>query len=363
MSHHSLSAILLAAVLIPGAAHADDGSVYYKKGFVIETDGGDNKLKITSRIQSRLDYADSDADDVDPTLAFYNPRVRLKLAGNVFGDDWKYTFEADWGKGGTGLKDYRVDYVFNDKLMLRVGQYKKPFYRQQMTSSGKMEFMERAITDKAFGAGRDIGVMLHNGITKGDGVEWAVMLGNGSKDNTTVGEVMHPLVVGRLGWNSEGLKAYSEMDLEGGAARFGIAANAIIDGPGVFEAADTNEGDVRAGADWIVKANGFAHSGGVLYSMAQTGEDYLSTLEADQFGAFLQASYVVDGKFGPAVRYGRLQALDDSEASTNEYVGSLTYIFQGHNTKWQLDGSIIDNIVGDESVRTTGARTQLQFAF
>jgi hypothetical protein len=69
-----------------------------------------------------------------------------------------------------------------DNVWLRAGQWKRPFSRQQIGSSGRLELTDRSITDKAFGAGRDIGLAVHNNYEKSPDLEWALGVFNGTGD-------------------------------------------------------------------------------------------------------------------------------------------------------------------------------------
>ena len=139
--------------------------VGYEKGFFIESGDGDHRLAIAARLQARYTYHEVEAGP--DTSAFSIERARLKLEGHAFTKDLTYVFQSDFGKGAVTLKDYYGDYRIAPELLhIRAGQWKRPFSRQQITSSGSQELVDRAITDSAFGAGRDIGIALHNNYEK-----------------------------------------------------------------------------------------------------------------------------------------------------------------------------------------------------
>src|SRR5690606_20191191 len=112
-------------------------------------------------------------------------RARLTLKGKLLMPGLSYKFQADFGKGSVALKDYYFDYCLpNQVLCIRPGQFKRPFSRQHITSSGKLELVDRSLTDKAFGAGRDIGVMLHDNYEKSPMFEYALGFFNGTGDKS-----------------------------------------------------------------------------------------------------------------------------------------------------------------------------------
>ena len=91
----------------------------------------------------------------------------------------KATIQVDLGKGAVNLKDAYADLVVG-QVVVRLGQFKKPFSRQQLISSSRLALVDRAATDKAFKAGRDLGLMIHNG-NKGR-FEYALGAFNGHGD-------------------------------------------------------------------------------------------------------------------------------------------------------------------------------------
>ncbi len=175
--------ILALAMLltIPASADATSG---YKKGFFISAEDGSSTLKINGRVQARFNYEGLEGIDngADDEYQFSVPRARLTMGGHLWSKDLKYKFQTDFGKGGAALKDFYVDFkLMDDWIYFRTGQWKRPFSRQQLNSSARLEFVERALTDKAFGAGRDIGIALHSN-AKNDGFEYTVGLFNGTGD-------------------------------------------------------------------------------------------------------------------------------------------------------------------------------------
>ena len=166
----------------PAAPIATGGNTGYDKGFFIKSDDGKFSLKIKARVQPYLALTRSKTPAADWTGAFEVRRARLILEGNLHGDDLRYKIQTDFGKGNPSLKDWYADARLSGSTWVRAGQWKRPFSRQQITSSGKLELGDRAITDKGFGAGRDIGIALHNGYEDSPAIEWIVGVWNGTGD-------------------------------------------------------------------------------------------------------------------------------------------------------------------------------------
>ena len=97
------------------------------------------------------------------------------------------------------------------------GQLKEPFSRQQIASSGKMQFLERAITDGAFEAGRGIGAWLHGGGEHTAGLMW-------NTGFSSAGGTQDLRPIARLDWDPDGA-GLDEIDLDGGPFRAAGAAH------------------------------------------------------------------------------------------------------------------------------------------
>jgi hypothetical protein len=348
----------------------------YDGGFFIKSDDGNFSLKIGGRGQVR--YAYDYLDSGDDRTAFAAERVRVDLSGHVFAKNVKYTIQSDFGKGFVTLKDLIIDYGVSDGLWLRAGQFKRPFSRQHITSSGRQELVDRAITDRFFGAGRDVGVAFHNDYTRSPRIEWIAGVFNGTGDRSrlsgdvvvdpvdgtgrvtggglsTVPAHMAPAVVGRVGYNHGGIRGYSEADLEGGPLRFAVAGSVLAE----LDADGDDQSGIRSELDYIVKVHGLSSTGGVYVSTAQDGGTF-----ADQslhaVGFHLQAGYLLAERYGIAARYAHIFP-EGADAQQEITVGFSIYQFK-HNFKWQTDlgalsGAGLD--LGDH----LRLRTQLQLAF
>jgi len=375
------SFILIAMAMSPNLGHASEGtdtqlspSSGYKKGFFIQSKDEKFKLTIQGRVQAKFEYEILEEDD---EAAFSIARARMTMKGHVFNKNLKYKFQTDYGKGFVSLKDFLVDYrVMPKTLHLRVGQGKKPFSRQQINSSGRLSLVDRSITDKSFGAGRDIGLSLHNNFEKSPTFEWAFGIYNGTGDKgrlqgkvttssgageivsgkfTNVPDVFKPTVVLRLGYNYGGIKGYSEADFEGGGLRFGVATSAMID----LDFDDDKDSNFYAQADYILKLHGFSTTGAYYFKTTQDGEG-LTEQSSDRWGAHVQAGYLLMNKYQPMLRYAVVDA--DDEKTTEMVLGFSTY-FKKHNLKWQTDLAQLSTTENGSTASDYRIRSQLQLSF
>lgn len=352
----------------------------YEKGFFIRDPDDLFLLRIGARVQARFTYEALDQQETDE-INISIPRARVALSGHALTKNLGYKFQADFGKGSVALKDFYLDYGIVPKaLHVRAGQFKRPFSRQQLNSSGRLELVDRAITDKAFGAGRDIGLMFHDRPTKSPTFEYALGVFNGSGDKgglggdvvvdpeTGEGEIesgkfnnvpdrLHPMLVARVGYNyGKKPKMYREADLEGGPFRFGIGASGIVD----WDVDNDDDGNLRGEVDYMVKLHGFSTTGALYVASAQDGDGF-GDQAYDAYGFHFQAGYVIEEMFQPAFRYASVRP--DEGGDQQEIGGGLSLYLIGHKLKVQTDGfAMVTAVEGGD--RLDGLfRTQVQGAF
>ena len=290
----------------------------YDKGVVLATEDGAFQLRLALRTQFRFESTRPTEDGSEPLSRLYIPRARLQLEGHVFGKDTRYKLELAVGDRGSFsfVRDLFVDQrVASTRVWVRFGQWKRPFNRQELVADFASEFNERAITAELAGGGRDLGVAIHNDYEKSpDGLEWAFGVFNGfsggadrpiisttciedapmSIDCTTpapsnIPADFGPALVARAGWNTGGIKGYSEGDLEGGPLRLAVGAGYKID------LADL-DADLSHGVqlDALVKVSGFDLQAGAYLMKLQTADARL--------GGFLQSGYFLSPRARPARR-------------------------------------------------------------
>lgn len=351
--------------------------VGYDKGFFIEQ--GVNSLNVQGRVQLRFTHLEvKDAKNKD---AFELARAQLYLKGSVFTKGLSYKVQIDFGRGNTALKDFYFDYcVADDMLCIRPGQSKRPFSRQQIVSDANFELVDRSITDRTFGGGRDIGLLLHDNYEKSPTFEYAIGLFNGTGErssfsgagtaDTTTGDVdvtsgsfsnvpsmWNPALTLRLGYNHGGIKGYSEADLEGGGFRFGVAGSIEAQ----LDADNDDDSLVKMEADAVIKIEGFSVSGAVYRTTQQDGEGFGDRTLGDG-GGHVQAGYVIAKVFQPVLRYGIVDPRhDQSNNIEEEYAAGFNVYFDKHDLKWQNDLTALNHNSSDTT--DWQFRTQAQLTF
>ncbi|MCC6750071.1 MAG: hypothetical protein IT371_20565 [Deltaproteobacteria bacterium] len=365
---------------VPAPNLADRKVVGYDRGFFLRD--GDERflLRVNARVQARGEVLKSDLSAGGrPSLAFSIHRARLKLSGHFFTPRLTFEFQPDFGRGFVTLRDFFAEWAFAPWLRLRVGQFKRPFSRQQVTSSGDLQLVDRALTDKAFLCERDIGFMLHNSYHKeARRFEWAVGVFNGAGDAplfsatvetdpktskssvkdgkfSTVPTKLYPALVARAGYHTAGSNTYSESDLEGGGLRLGVAASLLAE----FDYDENQKSRVAGELDGMLKVHGFSLTGGAYVASAQRGPSF-SDQGFGAVGVHAQTGLLLAKRFEPVLRYGAVVWSGSGNDQQEFTVGFNLFVFK-HGFKWQTDASVLSELGGGR--KDGRIRTQLQAAF
>ena len=378
-----LCSILLACAIGAAPAFAQDakeakeakeakGSVDYNGGYVLKSADGNFKTTIGSRVQMRLEAEQSGDDAMEH--AFYVPRARLSLSGHAWTPDLKYKLQIEWDKGVAALKDYYVKHVVNDGLMVQGGQFKRPFSRNYIASSSKLG-VERTLTYKHFDIGRDLGVMVHNGVGKVTGFEYAVGVFNGTGvqpdysgdveegalvdfGGNNVPDQMHPMIVFRTGLSNAGKQMYDSVDFKGGGLRWGVAVNTMVD----LDVPDADAGSTVSGVDGMIKVSGLTLQAAAFMSTAQQNPEWSSQETAD-IGLHAETTYLIGEKFAPGLRFAQAGAADGSTVDMEFGLTGGIFLFGGHKVKFENDITQLSETDEDGTDTGVRVRTQMQFTF
>jgi hypothetical protein len=369
-----MKSILFLAIAIQAVSSTDAvAQARYDKGFILESPDGQFLMKTGVRAQLRVESR-KPIDGGEFTSAFMIPRLRLQLEGHAYGQSNLYKLEFEMANRGFALlRDFYYEHAFAPAVRLRIGQWKRPFNRQEMTADFGSEFLERAITTEFIGSGRDQGIALHNDLEKSpEGIEWAVGVFNAGSDRprftttidcedpadastctvtpaapTTVPADLGPMLVARAGFNHGGIKGYSDGDLEGGPFRYAVGAGYQV-----------NLGDLTADSqrhaaeiDALIKVEGI--------SVLASGFVRKNGPADAQFGGLLQPGYmVVPRTYQLSARFAGHEEGDEWRI---EMLGAFSWFFQGHSHKWQTDAGVVHTTgVKDAGLQI---RSQLQFVF
>src|SRR6266508_6155561 len=130
------------------------------RGFVWESSDGNYSLSIGGRLQGRFTYLDRDgeASHRSDEGEFRLRRARVYWQGHAFDPKMQYRIELDLAPGTAELLNMEMNYAYRPELTLNLGQFKPPQSRQELTSSGSLQFVDRSLANDFFNVGRDRGV-------------------------------------------------------------------------------------------------------------------------------------------------------------------------------------------------------------
>lgn len=230
-----------------------------KEGFYLKDRTGDNVLRLGVQLQFRYSYfarevrgdsVDTDEAGKSDDSVFEIERARLVAEGNVFTRDLTYKFQADGDTDGAGAwktLDAYVEYWAGGALAgpgnegalgIGLGQFKPYFMRQESTSSGRLQMVERNLTTEFFNIDRNLGAWIRGdlGDVKGDAptVFYAFAITNGFDSvNVRPSAVDNiPALIGKLDfqlWGDKVEKGKYEEGNPGHKSLFVVGASAATD--------------------------------------------------------------------------------------------------------------------------------------
>jgi hypothetical protein len=136
----------------------------YKDGLYLKTKDEKFSLKFNALFQGQffVQYFDDKRGTTpsDENITAQIRRLRLFFTGNAFYPWAKYYIQVGQDRGGSfEIKDAYLDITYYPEITPRIGQWKVPFQREELTSDAYLEFgADRSIVNDEFTLERDLGV-------------------------------------------------------------------------------------------------------------------------------------------------------------------------------------------------------------
>ena len=322
------------------------------------------ELILSNRLQFRFTEENREVEPAnDPDRSSFRiRRMKTKFEGWVYTKDLTYELQLNWPDTANPLEDAAVNYDFTKgkkTFMLKAGQYKVPFGRQQLTSSGSQQFVDRSTVSDTFARGRDIGIQLW-GTPNSSKLDWRVGVFNGNGRTVSRNDNDDLQMNARVTWQPFGDVKYSEGDFDStDKPLFAIAGQYESNEFPVAAAGTTPaHADDRTivGGDVVFKFKGFSVFG-ELFQREHDRSNNLSDFDDEGFN--LQVGYfVIRQKLEIALRFSELDPNSDVENNEREERGlALGYFFNKHNHKLQADYRELEN----NATRTTDKEARLQY--
>ncbi|SNB45532.1 porin [Geobacter sp. DSM 9736] len=332
------------------------------KGFTFTAPDEKFQLSLGARLQSRYTFTDNETGQ--DASEFRVRRMKLFLSGYAYTKDLTYKLQVNFADSSRTFEDAWLNYRLRDEAQVLFGQEKVQFARQEITSSGALQFVDRANATDTFKVGRDTGLMLHGKVAKGL-LNYNMGVYGGVGQNT-LRSTNNNALGARVAFNPLGEMPYSEADLEHSEKPLvSIGANYFMDtlrktsattfetnnltfagsngwlGRGLSSFGATEKVDIDTfGFDAAFKWRGFSAQGEYFAGQAD-GQTSNNTLRAHGF--YAQAGYfVIPKQLEVATRYSYVDPNRDSANDLRtETSGAVSYYFNKHNLKLQADATNI----------------------
>jgi hypothetical protein len=137
-----------------GGAEGAADTTLGEKGLNFSTDGF--ALKVSTRVQFRLTYQNEVAGGEGGTNGrdFINFRVRrakTNFSGHIFEKEFQYNLLLNWTSGGTNIvEEAWFRWAVMQYININAGQAKLPWNWEEVTSSGKQQFVDRSYVNEVF---------------------------------------------------------------------------------------------------------------------------------------------------------------------------------------------------------------------
>ncbi|MFT7623831.1 MAG: hypothetical protein ACI9WU_003016 [Myxococcota bacterium] len=257
-------------------------------------------------------------EETTPSLSLI--RARPSLSGRYTRNlSWKLS--AAFGDFEPRLRHAWINVrAYKRHLQMRVGRFKRPFSIMRLTSFHRQGGIDRGLASNALGSGYDLGAALHNGFRDAKaGFHWTA--GAFAEDRL--------VLAGRVGWASEGMRAYRQTDQSRGGLRWSAAAGVQWFGK---RAAKVQKLELEV--DAMLKAHGLT----VAAQLGQSLVDDQQTLSLHS-----HVGYRIIPELEPVLRYDSV--FPDTGAMEQEAVlGLNAYLFENH-LRATLDGAWLDRVV------------------
>lgn len=294
-------------------------------------------------------------------------RAKTTLEGWFIRKELTYEVQVGWtgadsGPAGTfsGLEDayVRWDASGDGRFTVTGGQFKVPFGRQELTSSERLQFVDRSILSFEFTKGRDVGVAV-GGKAAGGRFEYAAGIFNGNQRNRPVNDNDRYQYDARVVVEPWGNVKSGEADLDA-TERPAVALGLSFERNDLAGATNaTDFATTILAADAVFKYRGvslFAEYFGRERS-PETGTSFRSDGYHLQAGAF-----VIRKRLEIVVRYASWDPTDAVSGNDRGEIGGGANVYlEGHNVKLQADYRQLEDKADDTKDREL--RLQTQFVF
>ncbi len=345
---------------------APDGVVLSHRlgdGLQLRDPRGRFEFSLGNRIQARYTRAEPTGE---PSASAFTVRRFKTFAKGTFYRSWlHFKVQVNWvgARSASGerlpeLEDAFLDLELSPAVSVRAGQFKVPFNRQELTSSGAQQLVDRAVTNDRFAFDRDQGLMVHGEIWEGSSaqIEYSAAVLNAAGKNRA-GQSSEPMAAVRVQWLPLGSVPYAESAL-GFSRAPRLALGAAFARRPAQRAGEGQPALARGTADAHFQWRGFSIASDLFLERPE-GQRRRSTS-----GGMVQAGwFLLPGRLEIAGRYAAFHP-PGGKNRREEARGGVNWFFSGHAWKLQVDaGAATGERTGAAALGDTEVRLQVQVIF
>jgi hypothetical protein len=348
------------------------GSAGHDGNFFLASPDGNFRLNVSGQMQFR--YVMDLNDDSDPNNqdqvqnvddfdhGFEMRRTKLVFDGHVYSPDLMYKIQGNFSQNGGafGLEDAWIGWRLYSGSVIKAGQFKAPFLREELVSSKYQLAVDRSFTGEFFSANRTQGIMFENEL---DNLRYAVSFNEGMSNSTASGYAN----IGtsqNTGFNNDGTDwafsgrvefllggewgAFKDFTSEPGAALSHMVGAAFHIQGGAEMPTGDNDDLYAWTVDYSIEGDGWNAFAAFIGNSTDAG--VTGGADGDNWGFVVQGGLNLDEANEIFARYDYLGA-DDSLVGANDELSTLTlgwnHYVHGHAAKftvdlnWVLDESMI----------------------
>lgn len=363
------------------------------EGFTITSDDGESLINIRIRAQLQAFQRVVPEDRSQDATGFTTRRMRLMARGKLKGDEWHYYLQLGFANQDmerdrpVPLRDSILTYNGWKHIKFSFGQMKVPYNRQRLISSAALQLVDRSIVNGELNLDRDVGIQMFThdffGLSPHFGITLGVFGGDGRNRIATGPGV---LSIAKLTYYPFGnflsdrlAGVDDELLSEGDFRRYDKPRVAFSIG-GAYNS-NTNRSQSTLGtvyqfarfnythalAELMVKWQGWTfitewmlREANLPYNERILPNGELQREYSRQAkGYFVQLAYLFKNNWEIAGRYGEILPIlptDPQFIYSREVGGGLSYYFERHNLKWQIDYFKLngnpDLLAGNHEIRT-----------
>ena len=359
-------------------------SAGYDDGLFVRSRDGRFSLNVNLWGQLRFTFqSDERADRSRANAGFFKiPHARLAVGGNLFGPPLRYQLDVNFGGDSPVLNFFAVHWrAIPGAAHLSVGQIKRPWSREFIAHQNRLPLAGPSKASAAFYAGKDIGLMLHNGYRRSPTFEYALGVFGGYRivprtvdeasplptpepdDVVAVGNAVKPTVAFRFGYNHGGIDGYNFSDLAKHGFRWALAISGLL----MVDTRDTTQSLIGTQVDLLAQFRGLSISAAGYVTSHQTGSKF-SDRNWERAGFVASIGYVIgssDWDVKPEIVARYTQIAERAGVDEQEAGGGIHVFFHGKRLRWSTEAlwqlSEPRPEVGGPDTTDYQLRTQLAF--